>query len=437
MNQPSLRTPLPDWLVDSLPEDGPAPADVRTEARLRLTDWGLPTLRDEEWRWTNLRPITRGKFTPAGNGASAPEMAEAESLRSSLGDAIVLRFVDGKLVDLPGELPTGLSIRKLADADEAARTAAFAPKQQNANDALLALNTAAATDGLIIDVAANAVIEQPILIQWQDGQTGSDVMSQTRLLVRIGQSAEARLVELVSGPDGQASWRNAVNVFDVADNAKLTHVSVGIGGDARILTARDEARLGRDALLRSINVQLGGKLIRREINTDITGSNSHCDLIGLMMPRDRQLMDTHTRLIHGVPNTTSNEHYRTIADEAGRGVFKGRILVAKDAQKTEAYQSSSNLLLSDDAEIDTKPELEIYADDVKCSHGATIGRLDEEALYYLQSRGISTERARALLIFGFANEVIESVEDESLQAWLSERVQAHLAQRLNLEEPTS
>ncbi len=421
------RQGLPEWLSTALPDHAAAPQNLAQAARQQVETIGLPGLRDEEWRWTNLRPIHRGNFKTA-QGASEAQPSEALPLEN----AIRLRFVDGALQSIPDDLPDGLTLVSLADADKATRTAAFSPtptpNTDDPNDALVTLNTAMAHEGVVIDVAANSVIERPIVIEWLDGATDG-AMSHPRVLIRLGQSAQASVIEQIESVGDQPSWRNSVMVSKIAANAALTHIALGLTGQARLTTERCFASLERDARYHSYNIQLGGQVTRREYDIQIDGTGAHSDLIGLMMPRGKQLMDTHTRIVHAAADTTSNEHYRTIADESGRGVFKGRILVERDSQRIQAFQASNNLLLSDTAEIDAKPELEIYADDVQCSHGATIGRLDEEALFYLRTRGVAAAEARGLLIAGFAQEVIDEIPNEALRGWLTERVQARLAQR--------
>ncbi|MBN2871710.1 MAG: Fe-S cluster assembly protein SufD [Halothiobacillaceae bacterium] len=422
------RTGLPDWLSDALPERAAAPTEIAEAARHQVETIGLPGLRDEEWRWTNLRAIQRGRFhAPSGVGADVEP-----STRLPLDNPLRLRFVDGAFQGVPDDLPEGVAITALADADEATRAAAFSPKPapsvENPNDALVTLNTAMAREGVVVDVAANAIVERPIVIEWLDGATES-TMSHPRVLIRLGESASATLIEHVETVGEKPAWRNSVIVSSIAANAALTHIALGLDGESRLSTTRTFAALERDARYHSHNVQLGGRMIRREYDVHVGGTGAHTDLIGLMMPHGKQLLDTHTRITHAAADTTSNEHYRTIADDAGRGVFKGRILIEQDAQRIEAYQSSNNLILSDDAEIDAKPELEIYADDVSCSHGATIGRLDQEALFYLRTRGIALDEARGLLIAGFAQEVIDELPIPALRDWLTTRVEQRLNDR--------
>lgn len=423
-----MRQGLPDWLKTALPQTAAAPATIARTAREQVETLGLPGLRDEEWRWTNIRAIQRGNFSaPAGVGADIEP-----AIRLPLDNPLRLRFIDGVFQGVPNDAPEGLTLTALADADEATRQAAFSPKPapsvENPNDALVTLNTAMAREGVVIDVAANATIERPIVIEWLDGATES-VMSHPRVLVRLGQSAKATVVEHIETVGDQPAWRNSVIVSTIAANAALTHIALGLDGASRLATERSFASLERDARYHSYNVQLGGQMIRREYDIHVGGSGAHTDLIGLMMPRGKQVLDTHTRITHAAADTTSNEHYRTIADDAGRGIFKGRILIEEDAQRIEAYQSSNNLILSDNAEIDAKPELEIYADDVSCSHGATIGRLDQEALFYLRTRGVPLAEARGLLIAGFAQEVIDEIPLVELRDWLSVRLEERLGEQ--------
>ncbi|HUM99317.1 MAG TPA: Fe-S cluster assembly protein SufD [Halothiobacillus sp.] len=422
MPRPLEPIVLPDWLRAALSQPATArvaPSSRQAAALAQILNWGLPTARDEEWRWTNLRPIAR--LAAAEPQAKAP----CSDLSAGIPDALVIRFVGGQLQALPQNLPAGLSLTPLSRAHDIDRAAAFAPNAQSRNDALLALNTACATEGVVLDIAANADIQAPVVLDWQDNNQHSN-HSHTRLFIRMGAHSSATVLEATQAPENTPHWRNAVSVIEQGANSQLTHISLGLDGDQRLLTDRSFVQLGHDARYRSINIQLGGQLARREIDVNISESGAHCDLLGLMMPRGKQVMDTHTRITHGAPHTTSNEQYQIIADEAGRGIFKGRILVAEDAQKIEAYQNSRNLLLSNTAEIDTKPELEIYADDVKCSHGATIGRLDDEALYYLQSRGISRSNARKLLITGFAQEIIDALPYPELVAQMSALLQTHM-----------
>jgi len=418
------RTSLPDWLANTLDQHDPAaPGEIHTVARAQITQWGLPTLRDEEWRWTNLRALNRPLAGPRAQ-PDAIVTPESSGLSTVLPQAVFIRFVGGVLEECPTTLPAGLSITSLREADHTQRAAAFSPKAMTPDDALLALNTATASEGLVIDIAPDADITQPIVLEFVD-QPG-EAAAQTRVLVRSGAHSRATVIESASSADDVTSWRNSVLVAELADNSQLTHLSLGLSGNARLLTDRSFVELARDARYRSINIQLGGQLVRREIDANITDTGAHCDLFGLMMPRAKQVLDTHTRLTHGAAHTTSDEQYQIIADESGRGIFKGRILVAQDAQKIQAFQNSRNLLLSDSAEIDTKPELEIYADDVKCSHGATIGRLDDDALYYLQSRGISKQNARKLMIAGFAQEIIDTLPSPELIDWMSEIISRRL-----------
>lgn len=407
------RSALPQWLAEYQQPAPLAPSAVQQKAAEQAQAWGLPTLRDEEWRWTSVRPLAQLRPTTLAGETSAPP------LEAVLPDALVIRFINGAFHTVASEWPTGLTLIDLANASDELRAAAFRPSAADANDALTALNTAHASAGVVLSVAANTILNRPVLIDWADE---GNRYTATRVLIRLGAHSKLTLIEAAHAANDQANWRNSVMVIEQGDNSALTHISLGLSGAARLLTDRQFVELPRDARFSSINIQLDGQLIRREIEVNITAPGGHCDLFGLMMPRGKQIMDTHTRLTHGAAHTTSDERYQIIADESGRGIFKGRILVAQDAQKIQAYQNSRNLLLSPTAEINTKPELEIYADDVKCSHGATIGQLDPDALYYLKSRGIGEEAARQLLIGGFAQEILDTLPLPALANHLAELI---------------
>jgi Fe-S cluster assembly protein SufD len=423
-----MRQSLPDWLRTAMPETAAAPDPIARAAREQAEALGLPGRRDEEWRWTNIRPIQRGHFAAAEGIGGDIEPAN----RLPFDNPVRLRFVDGIFQGVPDELPEGLSLVALADADADTREAAFSPKPApslvDANDALVTLNTAMAREGVVIDVAANAMIDRPVVIEWLDGASES-TMSHPRVLIRLGRSATVTVVEHIEAVGDRPTWRNSVIVSTIAANAALTHIALGLDGERRLATERSFAALERDARYHSYNIQLGGRMVRREYDVHVGGSGAHTELVGLMMPRGGQVLDTHTRITHAAADTSSNEHYRIVADDTGRGIFKGRILIEQDAQRIQAYQSSNNLILSDDAEIDAKPELEIYADDVSASHGATIGRLDAEALFYLRSRGIAMAEARALLIAGFARQVIDEIPMDDLREWLTGRLETVLGER--------
>ncbi|MFP4154992.1 MAG: Fe-S cluster assembly protein SufD [Halothiobacillaceae bacterium] len=412
-------------------------ADLRRRAWAEFTEHGFPDPREEEWRWTNVRPIARKDFESAPvSDVAAVDAAQVLALAPALDDGPRLTLVDGLFhagASDCSKLPEGVRLRPLSAVlaeDPGAVTNLLGQQADGALSRFVSMNTALMRDGLVLEIADGVRVEQPVTLLHAIGLSGTGIAAQPRLLVRLGRHAEVTLVErLVSQPDS-GSFHNAVAEIELGDNARLNHVLLGEAGPDAFSVWAVWGRMARDARYRNFNLQFGSRLTRVDLNIEVAQPGAHCDLIGLQMPTGRQHMDTHTRLNHAAAHTTSHEHYRSIADDHGRAVFKGRILVARDAQKIEAYQSSANLLLSDQAEVDAKPELEIYADDVKCSHGATIGQLDEEALYYLQSRGMPRTQAREMLIFGFAEEITNQLELPALRAHLTRRVAGELASTL-------
>lgn len=412
-------------------------AELRRQAWAEFTERGFPDPREEEWRWTNVRAIARQPFESASVSAVAQVPAErVHDLVPVLSDGPQIALVDGLFhaeASRLDELPAGLTLRPLSTvlAEDPQAVADLLGQQASGElSRFVSMNTALMRDGLVLEVADNVQIDTPVTLLHAIGLSGRQLAAQPRILIRVGRHARVTLVERLVSAEDCAGFSNAVTEIELGENARLDHVLLGEARDDAFSVNAVWGRVARDAHYRSMNLQFGGRLTRVDINLEASATGAHCDLIGLQMPRGRAHMDTHTRLHHAAAHTTSNEHYRAIADDRGRAVFKGRILVAQDAQKIEAYQSSANLLLSDNAEVDAKPELEIYADDVKCSHGATIGQLDEEALYYLQSRGMSRAQAREMLIFGFAEEIINQLELPELRAHLTRKVAGELASTL-------
>ena len=289
--------------------------------------------------------------------------------------------------------------------------------------AFAALNTAFLHDGAFIYLPPEAVVEEPISLN-STVTTASEppLMWPRRRLIVAGRNSQATICERYSGAPALTYFTNAVTEIVLDEGAIIDHYKVQQEGDAAFHIATTQIQMGRSSRFSSHNLTFGGKLTRNDINAILDGEGCECTLNGLYMGDGEQLIDNHTRIDHARPHGTSHELYKGILDGKARGVFSGRIYVHQDAQKTDAKQTNQTLLLSDDAIIDTKPQLEIFADDVKCTHGATVGQLDAESLFYLRSRGIGREEARALLTFAFANDIIGRVKIEPLRAELESRL---------------
>jgi Fe-S cluster assembly protein SufD len=386
--------------------------DLRRAALERFVAAGFPTQRQEEWKYTNLRRLEARTFAPATSTAAALDALEQHWIANA-GIRIVL--VNGHwmpaLSSVGAQFPgmTLLTLKQWSEHDPAAVAAFIAQTSRTQPGALEDLNLAFCEDGVVLDLAAGAAPDQPVYIvhQWSDG--AAQLMSSPRLVVRAAANSRCTVIEHFVGGSSGECFTNAVAEIEVAAGAKVEHYRIQQESTRAFHIGHVNVRVQQDGRYASHDIALGASLARLNLVTVLQGPGAHVDLHGLLAPLASQHLDSHTTIDHAAPHTSSAENYRGIAGERGRGVFNGKVIVRPDAQKTDARQSSRNLLLTPGAEIDTKPELEIYANDVKCSHGATTGQLDASALFYLRSRGLDESAARALLIRAFAESVVSSV----------------------------
>ena len=402
--------PIPPWLMN-----------IQQPALDRFLELGFPTTREEEWRFTNVAPLAKQTFTTATNGIVS-SLAEQLLEKMSLDDDFHrLVFVNGRFADhwsTLHELPSGVVVGSLA---QAIRRRPGATRQRLARYAgyerapFTALNTAFVEDGAYIQTPKDVVIERPIHLMFLSCTENERILSNPRIVVALGAGSRATVIESHSGRGNETYFANVVTEVDVAESAELDHVKLQQEQDNAFHVATTQVHQRAGSRYRSRYFSLGGSLVRNELNSVLDGEGSQCMLHGLYMANGDQHVDSRTRIDHASPNCSSFEMYKGVLDGRAKGVFNGKIYVHPDAQKTDAKQSNHTLLLSDDAVIDTKPQLEIYADDVKCTHGATVGELDEQAFYYLRSRGIPAQLARSLLIFAFSNEIVQGVELEAVR----------------------
>jgi len=411
---------------------------LRKEGHDSFAERGFPSSKDEEWKYTSLVALSRQSFTLAGDAglAAAADLVQQERLAG----AHLLVFVDGEMAtDLcsVGELPEGVMFTSLRHAlvkDEAWVRRRLGAQAKLEAWPLTALNAALWRDGLALRVPAKVVLEQPLQVIYLTTAQKQSLEVQLRSLVEVGESAQVRLIESYVGLEGaQASFTNVVSEVTLGDNARLDRVKSEREGDATFHVGRFELRQGRDSSFRSHIFSLSGKLLRDDLNTRFEGEGGECELYGLFFASGDHLVDHHTVVDHAVPRCRSVESYKGVIDGKARGVFNGKVIVREDAQHTDSQQSNKNLLLSESATINSKPQLEIFADDVKCAHGATVGQLDEDALFYLRARGIGLEEARSMLIRAFAVEVTEGVHDEALREGLETAFVAQLTHTPRLE----
>ncbi|MEO1092497.1 MAG: Fe-S cluster assembly protein SufD [Pseudomonadota bacterium] len=389
----------------------PGPADLRQESFERFAELGFPNLRAEAWKYTNLKPVA--ELAPSAPRPASLTVQDVADVFIGGDDVHRLVFVNGHLAkDLssPVPVPAGLSITTLAEG-LAVDPALLAEPQTDR--ALTALNAALAEGGAVIEVAAGTDVQplvQLVFVTVGDGTTLTNVRNR----VVLGAGARLRMAEthLAIGDGGVA---NIVNTITVGEGGSLDVDKLELGVGTSTLLAHTRARLARQARFSKTTVCVGGGLVRNETHAHLDGSEADLHLNGVYAPAAGEHVDTAIRVDHRAPNCESNQFYKGILAAGGHGVFAGKIFVDQVAQQTNAYQQNDNLMLARDAELDTKPELEIYADDVKCSHGATVGELDEASLFYLRSRGLDQAKARSLLTFAFAGEIIEKLVHEDSQ----------------------
>jgi Fe-S cluster assembly protein SufD len=417
----------PAWLVER-----------REAARARFGALGLPTTKLEDWRFTILGALAAIPFGPPrldGSATAAAMVGGAPRI-----GAIRVVLVNGKIrgdLAVRSALPAGAYVGSLATAiaelpervrPHLGRLAAIDEQ------AFVALNTAQMEDGVFVDLPAGAVLAEPIEIVHVAEADGSPVAAHPRLLVLAGAGARATIVETFAGRGSEATLTNAVAELVLADGAEIAHHRFQDEPERAFHLASVHVEQGASARYLGHGLALGAALSRTEVRARLTGEHASCALSGLYMAKGTQLVDNLSVIEHAVPHCSTTENFKGILDGKSRGVFSGRIRVLPGAQKTKAQQMNSNLLLSDDAIVDTKPQLEIFADDVKCGHGGTVGQLDDTSLFYLRSRGLPEADARGLLIYAFAAEMVEIAPEGPLRELSRALVAARLPASARLQE---
>lgn len=403
---------------------------LRGEAEQRFAAGGFPSPREEEWKYTNIAPIEKKLFKPTIATEARPVDRDLVE-RYRLPDTLSLVFLDGVCrkdwSDLAG-LPEGVMLVSVAEALQGCPQrveSAFHKIAGKEHHGFIDFTTAYFRDGLFLHVPAGQVLTKPV--QVLHVSTRDEGLAVLRHLIVVDRNAAAQVVETYVGAEGTGYLTAAVTEISLGENAGLEHYKLQAETDKSYHFGGIYAEQARSARLRQHHAAFGGLLARTEVHSEL-GQGAECELDGLFLASGRRHLDTHTLVRHAAPNAITRETYRGIASERGRGVFSGRIVVEKDAQKTDAEMSSRNLLLSDSAEIDSKPQLEIHADDVKCAHGVTVGQLDAHAVFYLKSRGIDEASARNMLTFAFANEMVEKIRLDSLRQQVQAALLAALPQ---------
>jgi Fe-S cluster assembly protein SufD len=395
----------------------PGPARLRREAIDRFASLGFPDGSDEAWRFTDVSPIAEVPFRPPSGTANPSQWS---MLARGPLKACQLAFVDCR--PAPGfsslDLPHGVTVKSLAAALREEPALVEPHLAPDGGTSFAALNAACFPDGAFVRLAPGAAVESPLHLLFLSSCHGEPYVTHPRVLVVAEAGARATVVESWLGPAGGVYFTNAVTGVVLGEGASLDYYKVQRESPLAFHVAALQARLGRHATFTHHSISLGGRLVRNDFAALLDGEGSDCTLNGLFEVAGTQHVDHHTSIDHATPHGTSRELYKGILDGRARGVFDGRIVVRPGAQKTSAMQTNKNLLLSKDALVHTKPQLEIFANDVKCKHGATIGQLDEGVLFYLRSRGIGLAEARRLLVHAFASEIIDEVRLDAVRAQL-------------------
>jgi Fe-S cluster assembly protein SufD len=403
---------------------------LREDAFARFCQVGFPTTHDEDWRFTNVSAIAKTPFRLASNaGQIDKNQLEAWLLPVA---ACQIVFVDGHFsreLSSLGNFVEGLHVSSLAE-ELSTNPSALEPHLgrylNTERDAFAALNTAFAADGAFVHIRKGTVLEQPIHLLFVSTTADQPIMMHPRNLIVAEEQSQIAIVEDYVSLGSSVAFCNTATELVAAESAVVSHYMLEREDTQTFNVSTLRIQQGRSSNVATHSVLLGGGLVRNNVHPVLAGEGAECLINGLFIGVGSQHLDNYMLVEHASPHCDSRQFYNGILDGRSHGVFHGRIIVHKDAQKTDAKQTNRNLLLSDDAQIDTKPQLEIYADDVKCTHGATIGQIDESALFYLRSRGIDEASARKLLLLAFANECLDRMKEDGVRDYLRELINRHL-----------
>ena len=410
---------------------------ARQAALERFAARGFPTRKDEEWKYTNVSALNkRAALVPDSIPPDpSPEAALYVRTLSQAGTHLMV-FVNGHYaprLSTVGGLPAGVRLESLADMldDTAGQLQPFFATEHE-HTVFASLNTAYATDGAVLFLAPGTMLEAPIYLLFIASGDGAAIYP--RNIIVVAEGARATVIEHYLGNLERHNFTDVVTQISLGAGTELQHYKLLQETDSATHIAGIHAEQAAGSSFTSHSFALGGHLCRNDITSRLTEPGCKCTLNGLYIADGKQHIDHHTRIDHLAPDGTSREYYRGVLDDESHGVFNGKVIVHPGAVRTDAHQSNHNLLLSRKAEVDTKPQLEIFADDVKCTHGATVGQLDDDSMFYLRSRGIDAELARAVLVYGFANDIMSRVEVPALRDRIEHLVLDRLAQGESIKE---
>jgi Fe-S cluster assembly protein SufD len=402
----------PDWL-----------RPVRQAAMVRSSELGFPTVRDEDWKFTNLAPLSRKAFAPAVGGAQI-SLDDLAGFVFRGQESARLVFVNGRyepeLSDSCAQ-PGGVlacSLRQSLQLQPELVKLHLTNYLDYEDDFFAALNTAFVEDGGFVYVPDRVTVERPVHLIYVSTETPSPAVTHPRNLIVVGEGGEGAVVEEYVSLGGEEYFTNAVTEIVAGPNAVLEHYRVQRESRRAFNVGTVRVQQSRSSNVSCHGAHLGGRLVRNNVHPVLAGEGAHCLINGVFLPAGKQHIDNFMLVEHASPHCDSRQFYNGILNDRASGVFCGRIIVHKDAQKTDAKQTNRNVLLTDEAQMDSKPQLEIYADDVKCTHGATVGQLDDDAIFYLRARGVPEETARTLLLFGFAAENLDRMRQAPIRDYV-------------------
>ncbi len=418
-----------------------AVANMRQRALERLAATGLPKLTDEAWRYTNIRAFDKVEFKPVGEALSTLSDDTLAAVEIPSLDRYRIILINGWVSEMHSALdalPAGIECIRLKDAlnggAESQAIERLQAQAMHAEHGFEALNAVIATDGIILHVAAGVQLDKPIELLHITQDNTDARLSNVNHFVSLAEGAKLDLIERYVSIAPTTHMTNASITISAAESSELTHYRIQDESPSALHIGYATASQHQSSRYRIFSISTGAHLDRHEVKQHLDGQHAHCEMKGLYIGNGKQHIDNYTTVVHASPNATSEEYYKGILADRGRAVFHGRIKVKPNAQHTDAQQQNKNLLLSTNAEADTKPQLEIYADDVKCSHGATVGYLESDAIFYLRSRGLDEATARAMLTEAFAAEIIVQVEHVAVREHLLELLRNKLADTMDYRE---
>ena len=424
---------IKDWYLSNFGEfekrlNGGKESFVHTKRKEALSNFSrleFPTIKDEEWKYTSIVPLLKYNFVPSYEKKEVSKDFIKSLLFDELEHSLIV-FINGRysvehsdLLNLPKGVIVGSIAEEMKKNNEVLQKH-FGKYANYQNHIFTALSTAYTDDGAFIYIPSGKIVEEPIHIVFIAASEDEKILVQPRNLFVAEKSSQVTIIEHYVSADEGIHFTNAVTEIVAEENAVVDHIKLQEESKKAFHIARMEVDQERNSSFASHLISTGADLSRNEFNARFNDEGGECKLNGLFMIDGTQLFDAHTLMDHAKPYCNSHEHYKGILDEKSRGVFNGKVIVRQDAQKTNAFQENNNILLSDEALVNTKPQLEIFADDVKCSHGATIGQMDEDAKFYLESRGIGEETSKSILLHAFASDVITSIKIESIRNYIEE-----------------